>query len=148
MAAELNEAENGNDDDDVKSEDRARTSARTRVFVYGTLKRGQPNHYLLEDGVHLGDCTIGDNYCMVRMGWFPGVVRGPNFEGTVAGEVYEVDQQTLCALDILEGHPNFFRRHKVATKFKNAWIYLVPTAYAEGDDAARIASGVWGSEGE
>ena len=28
------------------------------VFVYGTLKRGQPNHKLISDGLAAGDCAL------------------------------------------------------------------------------------------
>lgn len=29
-----------------------------RVFVYGTLKKGQPNHHLISGGIESGDCRV------------------------------------------------------------------------------------------
>jgi len=44
----------------------------------------------------------------VNLGSFPGLLEGG---GTgVLGEVYEVDDTTLAAIDRLEGHPRFYER--------------------------------------
>lgn len=123
-------------------------AGRARVFVYGTLKRGQPNHYLLDHGgaEFLGEAVVGDGLVMLDLGFYPGVIDSPNGGGgSVTGEVYAVDVDTLHSLDILEGHPSFYERVKVTTPFKSAWIYKLPASYM--DEADVIESGVWVGRG-
>lgn len=80
-----------------------------RIFVYGTLKRGQPNHYILKNN----ECGVGK---FITTGHtkqaFPLVIAGPfnipycvSKEGLgkpVRGEVYDVDDKLLARLDQLE----------------------------------------------
>jgi gamma-glutamylcyclotransferase (GGCT)/AIG2-like uncharacterized protein YtfP len=112
-----------------------------RVFVYGTLKRGEANHGVLEGSEFLGECAVGTGYKMVDLGWYPGVIRGVKGAGEVYGEVYLVDEPTLHSLDAIEGHPNYYTRYKIATPFKNAWIYTLPAEYA--DEGEEVAGGKW-----
>ena len=81
---------------------------QTQVFVYGTLMAGEPNHRLLQRAKWIGLARTEPCYVLLDLGAYPGMVTG----GTtaVAGEVYEVDKETLAALDRLEGHPTFYRR--------------------------------------
>ena len=73
-----------------------------RVFVYGTLKRGYRNHHLLAHSVLIGRAYTASPYCMLD-GEYP-VLRDLGEDlSPVAGEIYEVDPQTLSALDELEG---------------------------------------------
>jgi gamma-glutamylcyclotransferase (GGCT)/AIG2-like uncharacterized protein YtfP len=50
----------------------------------------------------------------------------PDRNAHIVGEVYEVDEDTLDALDALEGHPDWYCREKVETPWKKAWVYLMP----------------------
>jgi len=77
-----------------------------QVFVYGSLKRGFHNHGLLSKSTFLSEgasCGLE----MYSLGSFPAVTHG---KGSVVGEIWEVDDDTLADLDRLEGHPNFYRR--------------------------------------
>ena len=68
-----------------------------RVFVYGTLKSGFPNHYLLEGCEFVGAAATVPTYKMIENG-FPVIMPDP--EGTpLAGEIYTVDVDTLARLD-------------------------------------------------
>jgi len=80
----------------------------TRIFTYGTLMTGQPNHRLLAGAKMLGEARTRPEFNLVDLGPFPGMATG----GTTAviGEVYEVNMETLAALDRLEGHPRFYQR--------------------------------------
>ena len=104
---------------------------RHRVFVYGSLLKGLGNHIVLcrkgsaFDGVTE---TVEDSFEMVSMGAFPAVFRLPSEHAgvRVRGEVYEVTDAGLRALDRLEGHPRFYKREKIALKDgSKAWAYMM-----------------------
>lgn len=84
----------------------------TRVFVYGTLLSGEPNHRLLAAAPFVGPALSAPVFSLVDLGPFPALVEGG--AGAVVGEVYEVDRPTLARLDLLEGHPRFYKRHRIA----------------------------------
>lgn len=120
---------------------------KTRVFVYGTLKEGHGNHeYLLagNPGVQkLGRCYVTGDFDMYSNGAFPIVTMGDSDRQThIVGEVYEVDEDTLDALDALEGHPDWYCRVKVETPWKKAWIYVMPPSDRLSREA-RVESGCW-----
>ncbi len=114
--------------------------SRTRVFVYGTLRSGEPNHYLLDDRALVGIVCTEPGFELVSLGAFPAMVAG----GTTAvvGEVYEVDPVTLAALDRLEGHPRFYQRQPIRLADGDEVLaYLLSPEQAHG--RTRIPSGDW-----
>jgi gamma-glutamylaminecyclotransferase len=93
------------------------TGEASRVFVYGSLRKGEFNHRLLAvPGARLimARSRTEPGYELRDLGAFPGMVRGG--AGAVIGEVYEVDEATLAALDRLEGHPRFYTRTRIALR--------------------------------
>lgn len=94
----------------------------TRVFVYGTLKRGHGNHLLLCASRFLGKCHTPPAYSLHDLGFFPGLVRDGHMP--IPGEVFEVDHDTLAALDVLEGYPRFYDRELIDTPYGAAWVYV------------------------
>ncbi|XP_006252574.1 gamma-glutamylaminecyclotransferase isoform X1 [Rattus norvegicus] len=92
-------------------------SQMAHIFVYGTLKRGQPNHKVMLDQSH-GLATFRGRGCTVES--FPLVIAGehnipwllhlPGKGHCVAGEIYEVDEQMLRFLDDFEGCPSMYQR--------------------------------------
>lgn len=96
------------------------------VFVYGTLLKGEINHsYYLCDSTCKGNAAAS-GYIMYNIGAFPGIVPG---EGTVPGELYEVDDETMDNLDYLEGEGSLYIREKTAVTMPTgeetmAWIYV------------------------
>ena len=82
-----------------------------RVFVYGTLLSGEPNHHLLHGQPLVGEAHTRPRFNLVSLGAFPALVSGG--EVAVRGEVYDVDAPTLGALDRLEGYPGFYTREPV-----------------------------------
>ena len=98
-----------------------------KVFVYGTLKSGKSNHDLLKGQKFLGRSAVLGQYKFVDLGPFPAVVMdpscSPNSPTMIVGEVYEIEDAALVALDILEGHPNFYSRKEIDTAFGKAWMY-------------------------
>ena len=120
-----------------------RMNGGARVFVYGTLLSGEPNHRLLADAELVGEARTEAAFDLVSLGAFPAMVPGG---GTaIAGEVYEVDPQTLDALDRLEGHPRFYRRHAVRLDDGGEVLaYLLTPDQVRG--RPRITSGDWRRE--
>lgn len=73
----------------------------TRVFVYGTLKRGGDNHEWLAGQRFVTTARTLPRYRMFDLGGYPGMVRDD--EGVaVEGEIWEVDEGGLIRLDVLE----------------------------------------------
>jgi gamma-glutamylaminecyclotransferase len=75
----------------------------TRVFVYGTLKRGCRNHHHLAGQQFLGEAHTLSGYTLYLLGDYPGMVRSDDASHDVAGEVWAVDADCLAKLDELEG---------------------------------------------
>jgi gamma-glutamylcyclotransferase (GGCT)/AIG2-like uncharacterized protein YtfP len=78
-----------------------------RVFVYGTLRRGQSNHALLETSRFIGEAATLSSYWMITTGVFPIVLDAVSADFgfpalSVAGEIYHVDDAALKQLDRLE----------------------------------------------
>ncbi len=92
------------------------------VFVYGTLRRGQRNHYMLDTSCFLGLHVTKPCYTMLDLGTYPGVV--PGGDCAITGELYRVTATTLATLDELEDYPHRYDRVVLATERGRAWIYL------------------------
>ncbi|MHA2939220.1 gamma-glutamylcyclotransferase family protein [Vibrio sp. RC27] len=91
------------------------------VFVYGTLRRGESNHYLLEHSEFLGKVQTQPLFSLYDLGEYPGAIEG---DAAIIGEVYQVNETTLEALDRLEEVPIEYRRDTLQTSLGQAWIYL------------------------
>jgi gamma-glutamylcyclotransferase (GGCT)/AIG2-like uncharacterized protein YtfP len=89
---------------------RSQRRAPTRVFVYGTLLAGEPNHRVLAGARLVANARTEPAFELRDLGPFPGLVSSGAH--AVAGEVYEVDEATLAALDRLEGHRPRRRRRR------------------------------------
>lgn len=90
-----------------------------KVFVYGTLMKGEGNHHFLEDSKLLGASSV-EGYDMYNVGWFPAIVRG---DSRILGELYEVSQEDMPSIDALEGEGSLYRRRCEITK-DNEIAYL------------------------
>ncbi|XP_036331369.1 putative gamma-glutamylcyclotransferase CG2811 isoform X1 [Rhagoletis pomonella] len=108
-----------------------------KVFVYGTLKRGEPNHHWLtrpENGHSRFVCeaqtvqkfplVIGTRYNI------PFLLNKPGAGHNICGEVYEVDDTMFANLDVLEDYPNYYDREIQQVKSKDnvsidCWLYLI-----------------------
>eukprot|EP01135_Chromosphaera_perkinsii_P004263 Nk52_evm15s273 gene=Nk52_evmTU15s273 len=114
------------------------------VFVYGTLKTGFFNHnkYLKgreegisEDGVANLVCgkakTVHSYFlCVATPYHIPYLLEGKSDSArkkSIYGEIYSVDFKMLKRLDVLEGHPDYYRRKLIP-------IEVVTPATATGSD--------------
>ena len=117
------------------------TEASHKVFVYGTLKQGEPNqHWLTNEGHGLArfisQATTTVKYPLVIASNYniPFLLDKPGTGQIVKGEIYEVDNKMLQNLDILEDHPKWYIRETRAFKLNihsesqvHAWVYLLKT---------------------
>ncbi|XP_010219607.1 PREDICTED: gamma-glutamylaminecyclotransferase isoform X2 [Tinamus guttatus] len=88
-----------------------------RVFVYGTLKQGQPNYgHMLNTAKGIakfqGRGRTVERYPLVIAGKYniPYMLNMPGTGHRVAGEIYAVDEQMLQFLDEFEGCPDMYQR--------------------------------------
>lgn len=112
-----------------------------RVFVYGTLLRGESNHHWLRRAEFLGRWCTPPRYRLHDLGPYPVLCGG----GTqrIHGELYRVDAWTMAGLDRLEGYPDHYDRKLIPTPRGPAWIYF----RSEPPPGARpIPGGSWKKE--
>ncbi|MNS49465.1 Gamma-glutamylcyclotransferase family protein YtfP [compost metagenome] len=111
-----------------------------RVFVYGTLLEGEPNHHVLAGARFLGPARTLPAFELVSLGPYPAMV--PGGRTAVVGEVYEVSDAGLARLDWLEGYPELYGRQAIELEGgTRAIAYVQRPAQAEG--MPRIPSGDW-----
>ena len=87
------------------------------IFVYGTLKMGGVNHHLLKDSEF---CFHYKKTChtLIDIGHgFPYMVETKTVKNFVMGEVYEIDENKIEAIDRFEGVPHMYKRVKDVTEF-------------------------------
>ncbi len=121
-----------------------------RVFVYGTLKRGFPNHDAwMKDYLCIGRFRTCDAFPLVVGGtWFsPHLIAEPGVGVPVFGEVFELDDRGLEVLDTIEGTdvPHGYRRIGIAVEDAeggapfDAWTYVKDRAAIEGIHSGPMA---------
>jgi gamma-glutamylcyclotransferase (GGCT)/AIG2-like uncharacterized protein YtfP len=99
------------------------------LFVYGTLKREYPNHYFLRNALFVDEGETVDSYALY-FDEFPLVYAGEAI-GSIKGEVYRIDDDTLHHLDQLEEYPDVSQRKEVSVvlvtgELVQAWMYFFP----------------------
>jgi len=114
-----------------------------RVFIYETIKRGFPNDISgIIDHKFIGACRTVEHYPLVIGGaWHsPYLIDEPGTGHRVLGEVLEVDDHGLQALDRMEGThvPNGYRRVGISVETDGgiepfqAWAYVKSREAIEG----------------
>lgn len=84
------------------------------IFVYGTLKEGFHNHYLLEDAEFICEATTKEKYPMVNTEeYFPYLLNKKGEGHNIQGEVYRINKAILAMLDVLEGYPEHYTRETI-----------------------------------
>ncbi|XP_049426347.1 gamma-glutamylaminecyclotransferase B-like [Epinephelus fuscoguttatus] len=88
-----------------------------RVFVYGTLKKGQPNYYRMIERANgkaefLASARTTQKYPLVVAGKYniPFLLNIPGQGRRVRGEIYKVDDKMLKFLDDFETVPTMYQR--------------------------------------
>ncbi|XP_051558165.1 gamma-glutamylaminecyclotransferase C-like [Myxocyprinus asiaticus] len=100
----------------------------TQVFVYGTLKSGQPNYYRMLDAANgkakfLGRSRTVDSYPLVIATQYniPFLLNVPGKGHCVRGEIYSVDEKMLKFLDWFECCPHQYQRTLVKLEV-DEWV--------------------------
>ncbi|WLR52727.1 gamma-glutamylcyclotransferase [Bacillus tianshenii] len=119
------------------------------VFVYGTLRRNEPNDFLLKDATLIAEqaWTYGEMY--ETNDYYP--VLFSSEEERVYGELYAVTDEQLRKLDVLEGYKdegenNLYDRHLqqvyTDTAVYEANVYVLHSNY-ETMKTNKIKYGDW-----
>jgi gamma-glutamylaminecyclotransferase len=74
----------------------------TRLFVYGSLKRGYERAFALDHQRLLGEATTMPQYRIFDCGEYPGLVEAEQGV-SIHGELWGVDSECLRHLDEIEG---------------------------------------------
>lgn len=98
----------------------------TNVLVYGTLKRGKSNSQALRTAKFLGVVYTDSIFTLYDAGGFPYALMEGN--STLEVELYEVDDETLKRLDVIEGVAyGHYRRTEVEwtdSLGNNGWAHI------------------------
>ena len=92
-----------------------------RLFVYGSLRRGQSAHHLMAGARFLGDATIRG--AVVQHGQYPGLIPG---DEQIAGELFEIPAELFERLDEYEGpdyHVGQTSVRQGGEESLSAWVY-------------------------
>ncbi len=111
------------------------------VFVYGTLRKGEVNHFWLDGAMFVGQYTIPSGWHMIDLGPYPAVIADKVSFVPIIGEIYQVTPAILEKLDELEEYPTLYGREQITTKFGLAWIYYYQ--HIDTHLIKRIESGDW-----
>ena len=107
------------------------------VFVYGSLRKDLQNASIMESSKYLGVYKTTDKFYMIgtKSKVYPYVLKNKihdSLEETqITGELYEVTQEKLDRLDVLEGHPHSYRRELVRiynpdkNSYEEAYMYIL-----------------------
>ena len=73
-----------------------------KVFVYGTLRKGMVNDYMMKDCLFIGYGYLRGSLYMIENADYPGYIEAGS--DLILGEIYEVDESNIEALDYFEGY--------------------------------------------
>ncbi len=121
-----------------------------KLFVYGTLRTptsGEPadtgNHQSITEELLSHEPAVLEGAQLISFVHYPGIIPG---EGTVIGELFELTDAGLEICDLIESHPNFYRRTKVEVRTmaghdETAFVYWAPDNLV--DSGIPVPSGDW-----
>lgn len=98
-----------------------------KLLVYGSLRKEMDNHDLLDDSNYKETFVL--DHCLMLQSHsfsFPFCLYSYDSKNTVVVESYQVSEEQLKYLDLVEGHPKFYHRTLITTNDNQSyWIYLI-----------------------
>jgi gamma-glutamylcyclotransferase (GGCT)/AIG2-like uncharacterized protein YtfP len=111
-----------------------------RLFVYGTMLSGEPDHPLLAKATLVGPAKTTRRYLLVETNVGAGLLDGGDC--AVVGELYELDVAALAACDVHRQHPLLYERRPVELEGTTAAeAYFLRAEQARG--RRRLRGGDW-----
>ena len=113
------------------------------IAVYGTLRKGNGNHRLLQNAEYLGTFDSKPEYELYHLGGYPGLKENGNT--SIKLEIYAVTDEEALRVDALEGYTEgepayFYDKKYLETPWGNAGIYIYMGNVSE---ERRIITGDW-----
>jgi len=116
----------------------------TRLFVYGTLKRGCKSNHLLCRHAFLGEARTVPGYRLHRLDGYPGLVPHPDALEGVRGEVWLIDDHGIRELDAFEGvAEGLYRRESVGLQPPHADTPVQAYVYARPVEGCPVLGPTW-----
>lgn len=114
-----------------------------RIFVYGTLLKGEGNHRLITSQQFEGEGYIR-GFNLYDLGYYPGIRPSGHPEHVVYGEAYLIDDRTLEKVNELEGEGSLYLLQytdvTMGDKTVTAGVYVYNYLCRK---SSRIHSGCW-----
>lgn len=118
------------------------------VFVYGSLRSGEYNNYLLARSTKICDATVR-GFDLYSLGAFPAVIPSSNSDVEVIGEVFNVDPLDLAVINRMERGAGYTVHEVAATpiaepaKPQHAIIYVFSDSNWLKHIGELVPSGDW-----
>ena len=99
------------------------------VFVYGSLKRGEPHHDRMVGAIFEGETCLFGYHLVAYEEAYPALVSSPEGgeSSHVFGEIFRVTADQLRSLDEFEECPTLYQRSPVLlADGRSAQAYVIP----------------------
>ena len=120
----------------------------TKVFIYGSLKKGFYNHLpcRMDEGEFLGEASVSGAQ-LFSLGAYPCVILTADEADKIHGEVYELPDHIVAPIDEMELGAGYVKkqiRTSISSDEKNdTLIYVYRGERLEDLKSRRVESGKW-----
>ena len=104
------------------------------VAVYGTLKRGKTNHFIMEllSAELLGEGKTAEKYPLTTDGMLPYLFDEAGVGHRIPVEIYRVSDTALAVIDRFECHPKFYARKSIKCELSSGEVLDCFVYFANG----------------
>ncbi len=113
-----------------------------RVAVYGSLRKGLYNHYLMHTTDFIKTVRVDVPFRMISIGeMYPALI--PNTDNhSIVFELYKVNDRTAKNLDVLEGYPDYYSKKYITIEGEDYLVYFLSPLKITNNEK-NIDSGDW-----